>query len=91
MFRDHLRHARLPESVASSAEPENFLAVMESALRTYGLPLLDDMLRESLLADLGYVDFDALAQARDHAERAPVVPDLLCDTLALEGGPQSLA
>ncbi|MCX5052027.1 asparagine synthase-related protein [Streptomyces sp. NBC_00201] len=91
MFRDRLRRAGLPESVAAPTEPENFLAVMESGLRTHGLPLLDDMLRESLLVDLGYVDPDALAQARDHAERAPVVPDLLCDTLALEVGLRSLA
>lgn len=41
--------------------------------------------------DLGYVDFDALAQARDRAGRAPVVPDLVCDTLALEVGLRSLA
>lgn len=90
MFRDRLRQARLPESVAAPAEPENFLAVMEAGLRTYGLPLLDDMLRESLLVDLGYVDPDALARARDRAERAVVVPDLLCDTLALEAGLRSL-
>jgi asparagine synthase (glutamine-hydrolysing) len=49
------------------------------------------MLRESLLVDLGYVDPVALARAREHAERAPVVPDLLCDTLALEVGLRSLA
>lgn len=91
MFRDRLRRAGLPESVAAPTEPENFLAVMESGLRTYGLPLLDDMLRESLLVDLGYVDPVALAQAREHAERVPVVPDLLCDTLALEVGLRSLA
>lgn len=91
MFRNRLRRAGLPDSVAAPAEPENFLAVMESGLRSYGLPLLDDMLRESLLVDLGYVDPVALAQARDHAERAPVVPDLLCDTLALEIGLRSLS
>ncbi|MFI6466813.1 asparagine synthase [Streptomyces sp. NPDC050538] len=90
MFRDRLRRAGLPEFVAAPTEPENFLAVMESGLRAYGLPLLDDMLRESLLIDLGYVDPDGLAMARDHAERAAVVPDLLCDTLALEVGLRSL-
>ncbi|MFF7732356.1 hypothetical protein [Streptomyces sp. NPDC007984] len=61
---------------------------MESGLRAYGLPLLDDMLHDSLLVDLGYVDPDALVRARDHAA---VVPDLLCDTLALEVGLRSLA
>lgn len=91
MFRDRLRRAGLPESVAAPTEPENFLAVMESGLRTYGLPLLDDMLHDSLLVDLGYVDPEALVRARDHAERAAVVPDLLCDTLALEVGLRSLA
>ncbi|MFJ9540622.1 asparagine synthase-related protein [Streptomyces sp. NPDC101225] len=91
MFRNRLRRAGLSDSVAAPAEPENFLAVMESGLRSYGLPLLDDMLRESMLVDLGYVDPVALAQARDHAERAPVVPDLLCDTLALEVGLRSLS
>ena len=63
----------------------------ESGLRTYGLPLLDEMLTDSLLIDLGYVDADALSRARDHAERTPAVPDLLCDTLALEVGLRSLA
>ncbi|WP_171146128.1 asparagine synthase [Streptomyces sp. S3(2020)] len=91
MFRNRLRRAGLPESVAAPTEPENFLAVMESGLRSYGLPLLDGMLRESLLVDLGYVDPVALARAREHAEHAPVVPDLLCDTLALEVGLRSLA
>ncbi|WP_244187860.1 asparagine synthase-related protein [Streptomyces regalis] len=91
MFRNRLRRAGLPESVAAPTEPENFLAVMESGLRNYGLSLLDNMLRESLLVDLGYVDPVALALARDHAERAPVMPDLLCDTLALEVGLRSLA
>ncbi|MGV9565137.1 hypothetical protein [Streptomyces sp. NPDC003480] len=62
--------------MAAPTEPENFLAVMEVDLRTYGFPLLDDMLRESLVVDLGYVDPDALARARDHAEHTPVVPDL---------------
>lgn len=91
MFRDRLRRTGLPESVAAPTEPENFLAVMESGLRTYGLPLLDEMLTDSLLIDLGYVDADALNRARDHAERTPAVPDLLCDTLALEVGLRSLA
>lgn len=91
MFRDRLRRAGLPEFVAAPTEPENFLAVMESGLRTYGLPLLDEMLTDSLLVDLGYVDADALSRARDHAERTPAVPDLLCDTLALEVGLRSLA
>ncbi|MFB7091499.1 hypothetical protein [Streptomyces sp. NPDC056296] len=91
MFRDRLRRTGLPESVAAPTEPENFLAVMESGLRTYGLPLLDEMLTDSLLIDLGYVDADALSRARDHAERTPAVPDLLCDTLALEVGLRSLA
>jgi hypothetical protein len=90
VFRDRLRQGGLPESVAAPTEPENFLAVMEAGLRTYGLPLLDDMLSKSFLVDLGYVDPDALARARDHAERAAVMPDLLCDTLALEVGLRSL-
>ncbi|WP_327324920.1 asparagine synthase-related protein [Streptomyces sp. NBC_01210] len=90
LFRDRLRRAGMPKSVASPAEPENFLAVMEAGLRSYGLPLLDSMARESLLVDLGYVDLKALAQAREDAEHAPVVPDMLCDVLALEVGLRSL-
>lgn len=56
----------------------------------YGLPVLESMVRESLLVDLGYVDAKGLAQAREEAERAPVVPDLLCDVIALEVGLRSL-
>lgn len=63
---------------------------MEKGLRSYGLPVLDDMLKESILVDLGYVDGKAPAQARRNADSAPVVPDLLCDVLALEVGLRSL-
>ncbi|MFM9447064.1 hypothetical protein [Streptomyces acidiscabies] len=48
------------------------------------------MLKESILVDLGYVDGKALAKARRDADAAPVVPDLLCDVLALEVGLRSL-
>ncbi len=54
------------------------------------LPVLDDMLKESILVDLGYVDGKALAEARRNADSAPIVPDLLCDVLALEIGLRSL-
>ncbi|MGW0559613.1 asparagine synthase [Streptomyces sp. NPDC003016] len=91
MFRERLRRAGLPVSVVSPAEPENFLAVMEAGLCSFGMPVLDDMLRDSLLVDLDYVDRKALAQAREHAEGAPVVPDLLCDVLALEVGLRTLS
>ncbi|GBQ03270.1 hypothetical protein SSP531S_47400 [Streptomyces spongiicola] len=90
LFRERIRRAGLPEWVAAPAEPESFLAVLETGLRSYGLPVLDDMLKESILVDLGYVDGKALAQARRNAGSAPVVPDLLCDVLALEVGLRSL-
>lgn len=45
---------------------------------------------EPILVDLGYVDGKVLAQARRNADSAPVVPDLLCDVLALEAGLRSL-
>ncbi|WP_351230758.1 hypothetical protein [Streptomyces sp. NPDC002133] len=90
LFRERIRRAGLPEWVAAPAEPENFLAVLEKGLRSYGLPVLDDMLKESILVDLGYVDGKALAQARRNADSAPVVPDLLCDVVALEVGLRSL-
>lgn len=54
------------------------------------MPVLDDMLKESILVDLGYVDGKALAVARRNAVSAPVVPDPLCDVLALEVGLRSL-
>ncbi|MFF0205845.1 hypothetical protein [Streptomyces sp. NPDC005017] len=50
---------------------------------------MDGMLKESILVDLGYVDGNALATARTNADSAPVVPDLLCDVLALEVGLRS--
>lgn len=90
LFRERIRRAGLPEWAAAPAEPENFLAVLERGLRFYGLPVLDDMLKESILADLGYVDVRALARAREHVDEALVVPDLLCDVLALEIGLRSL-
>ncbi|MFF4657180.1 asparagine synthase-related protein [Streptomyces sp. NPDC001381] len=90
LFRERIRRAGLPEWVAAPAEPENFLAVLEKGLRSYGLPVLDDMLKESILVDLGYVDGKVLAKAGRNADSAPVVPDLLCDVLALEVGLRSL-
>ncbi|WP_208647989.1 asparagine synthase-related protein [Streptomyces tirandamycinicus] len=90
LFRERIRRAGLPEWVAAPAEPENFLAVLEKGLRSCGLPVLDSMLKESILVDLGYVDGKVLAQARRNADSAPVVPDLLCDVLALEVGLRSL-
>ncbi|WP_432077231.1 hypothetical protein [Streptomyces wuyuanensis] len=90
LFRERIRRAGLPEWVAAPAEPDNFLAVLERGLRSYGLPLLDDMLKESIVVDLGYVDAKALAEARRDADAALVVPDLLCDVLALEVGLRSL-
>ncbi|MFI1933101.1 asparagine synthase [Streptomyces sp. NPDC020330] len=90
LFRDRLRHAGLPEAVASPADPENFLGVMETGLRHFGLRTMDAMLQDSVLVDLGYVDPKALGRAREDAERAAVVPDLLCDTIALEVGLRSL-
>jgi asparagine synthase (glutamine-hydrolysing) len=90
LFRERVRRTGLPEWVAAPAEPENFLAVMEKGLRSYGLSVLGDMLKESILVDLGYVDGKALAQARKDADAASVVPDLLCDALALEAGLRSL-
>ncbi|MBL1080532.1 asparagine synthase [Streptomyces actinomycinicus] len=90
LFRERIRRAGLPEWVAAPTEPENFLAILEKGLRSYGLPVLDDMLKESILVDLGYVDGKALAKARRNADSAPVVPDLLCDVLALEAGLRSL-
>ncbi|MFC3351962.1 asparagine synthase-related protein [Streptomyces echinoruber] len=90
LFRERIRRAGLPERVAAPAEPENFLAVLQKGLRSYGLLVLDGMLKESILVDLGYVDGKALAQARKDAGSAPVVPDLLCDVLALEVGLRSL-
>lgn len=90
LFRERIRRAGLPERVAAPTEPENFLAVLEKGLRSHGLPVLDDMLKESVLVDLGYVDGNALAQARKDADAASVVPDLLCDVLALEVGVRSL-
>ncbi|MFE7116439.1 asparagine synthase-related protein [Streptomyces sp. NPDC057654] len=90
LFRERLRRAGMPEAVASPREPENFLGVMEAGLRSYGLRVLEGMARESVLADLGYVDPKALARAGADAERSPTVPDLLCDVLSLEVGLRSL-
>ncbi|KOG90393.1 asparagine synthase [Streptomyces varsoviensis] len=90
LFRERLRRAGMPETVASPREPENFLGVMEAGLRAYGLRILDGMTRESVLADLGYVEPKALARAGAVAERSPTVSDLLCDVLSLEVGLRSL-
>lgn len=72
-WREHkalnrLRLARLglsPEAVHAPI-PENFVHVMNTAMRRYVVPFLESMVREGgVLIDAGFVDGDGLAKAVD--------------------------
>jgi asparagine synthase (glutamine-hydrolysing) len=86
LLKERLRRVGLPPEVVQPRRPENFLALMHSGLRRYGLPLARDMLRGSLLIDNGYVDGGAFSRALHQAE----IPDVLYDTVALEFGIRTL-
>lgn len=90
LLRERLRRVGLAEDVVNPPVPETFSDLMQVGLRHYGLPILKDMLRESRLVDLGYVDHAALAQAYEAAMTSAEVPSTLCDALSLEVGLASL-
>ncbi|MBV9012750.1 MAG: asparagine synthase [Pseudonocardiales bacterium] len=67
-FLHRERLARLglaPEWIAPPLK-ENFSHVMEYGLRRYGLKILERLLRESILADYGFIDIHKLADAYRH-------------------------
>lgn len=86
LLRRALERHGLPTSVTRPPRPENFSDLMQLGLRRHGLPLARQLLRESVLIELGFVDRDGFAEACDAAERADRIPSLLCDTIALECG-----
>lgn len=89
LLRERLRRRGLAADVIDPALPETFSALMQAGLRRYGLSLLKDMLRESLLVDLGYLDHNALARAYASAGTAAAIPSTLCDAISLEVGLRS--
>jgi asparagine synthase (glutamine-hydrolysing) len=90
VLRERLRRAGLAADIADPPQPETFSELMQLGLRRYGLPLLKDMTRESLLVDLGYLDHGALTRAYDDAMSAARIPSILCDAISLEVGLRSL-
>jgi hypothetical protein len=90
LFRQRLRRAGFSADVADPPQPENFTELMQAGLRTFGLSLLRDMLRGSMLVDMGYLDHRALARAYEEALNSDRVPSLLCDVIKIEIGLRSL-
>jgi hypothetical protein len=90
LLRERLRRAGLPRNVSRPAHPETFSPLMQLSLRRHGLDLARRMLNESMLIDAGYIDHSQFATAYEAAVRAPRIPSLLCDTIALELGLRSL-
>lgn len=90
LLRERLRSAGLPNYVSRPDHPETFSPLMQLGLRRYGLDLARHMLSESILIDAGYIDHGQFVTAYEAAVRAPRIPSLLCDTIALELGLRSL-
>ena len=90
LLRERLRRAGLAAETADPPQPETFTELMQLGLRRYGLPLLKDMTRESLLVDLGHLDPGALVCAYETAVSAARIPSMLCDAISLEVGLRSL-
>jgi asparagine synthase (glutamine-hydrolysing) len=90
LLRQRLHRAGLPQEVTHPATAESFSDLMQVGLRQRGLPLLEAMLRDSVLVDTGYLDHDALRRTYDHALTADRIPSTLCDSIALEVGLRSL-
>lgn len=87
--RKHLHRARLQRlgfshDIAYPPLPENFTLVMETGLRKHGLARLDELRRESLLIDLGYVNGDGLAAACHRASNGGELERGLYEVLATE-------
>jgi hypothetical protein len=90
LFRQRLQRAGFSADVADPPQPENFTELMQAGLRTFGLGLLRDMLRASMLVDMGYLDHRVLARAYEEARNSDRVPSLLCDVIKIEVGLRSL-
>lgn len=80
----------LPHDVVWPALRENFVPVMQLALRRHGIPSLTALLHGEAMAvvDLGYVDADRLRAVLGQAQRASdsvqVVPSYLHEVLVVE-------
>lgn len=90
LLRERLRRAGLPRHVTHPTRPETFSPLMQHGLRHHGLPLAQRMLTESILIDAGYIDGHRWRDACQAAARAPCIPSVLCDTIALELGLHSV-
>lgn len=93
--RTWLAEQGAPKEVAWPILRENFVPVMQNALRRHGIPQLRAMLADgSLLIDLGYLDADALTTMTRNAEVAcgsgDVIDDQLHEVVSLERGLRSL-
>jgi len=69
---EQVRRAGLSDAWLRPPVPENFAAVMRLGLTRFGLPLLDRLMADSVLVDLGYLQPHAVrdAVARDGAGTA---------------------
>ena len=90
-LRARLARAGLPPHLVFPPLRESFAPVMAHGVQLYGRRLMDRLLRESILVDLGYVDGVALRR-RLATPRAPsgVVGDGLYEVINMELGLRSL-
>jgi asparagine synthase (glutamine-hydrolysing) len=90
VLRTRLTSAGVPGVAARPAAGEDFTPIMQHGMRAYAVPLLAHLLDDLVLADLGYVERNAVRQALAAAQSAPVLDSALVDLLRLEVGLRSL-
>jgi asparagine synthase (glutamine-hydrolysing) len=88
--RERLRRLGFTDYVVNPPLRENFTHVMEHGLLLHSTPLLEKILPESALVDLGYVSPDRLRAAHDEVVRTGKADTSLYAFLSLELGLGSL-
>ncbi|WP_030561538.1 asparagine synthase-related protein [Streptomyces aureocirculatus] len=63
LLRELLRQAGYPQDVVRPPVPENFREICDSAMHRHGVPLLERLLPDLLLAEAGLIAPESLAEA----------------------------
>ncbi|MFC0627426.1 hypothetical protein [Kribbella deserti] len=90
LLRGFLQQAGFGPNVTHPKSVESFGTTMDAAMSQTGKLMLGQMLDDSILIDLGYVDRRDLSLVHTQMARGAAPPPLLYDTLAVERSLQSV-